>query len=88
MRLYCSPGACSQAPHIAFREIGIGYHLGASARPSGFKDFITEDFGRNANGPFVVGVVYNDKNGNNFYDLGEGIKGVTVRVSTAPGVRA
>ena len=27
MRLYCSPGACSQAPHIAFREIGIDIEL-------------------------------------------------------------
>jgi hypothetical protein len=63
-----------------FREIGIGYHLGASQRPSGFKDFLTEDFGRNGNGPFILGVVYND-NGNNFYDLGEGMSGVTVRLN-------
>lgn len=27
MKLYCSPGACSQAPHIAFREIGIPLEL-------------------------------------------------------------
>ena len=71
-----------------FREIGVGYHLGASVLPSGFKDFLTQDFGRNANGPFVVGVVYDDANGNGFYDIGEGMQNVTVRVSSAPGVYA
>src|SRR5688572_23520768 len=60
-----------------YREIGIGYHLGAPK--AGFKDYLTEDFGRNANGPFVVGVVYNDTSGNSFYNIGEGMKGVTVR---------
>lgn len=69
-----------------FREIGVGYCLGAAK--SGFKDFLTEDFGRNANGPFVVGVVYNDTNGNGFYNLGEGVKDVTVRVSGVAGVFA
>ncbi|MHC4860574.1 MAG: hypothetical protein ACYTDY_10830, partial [Planctomycetota bacterium] len=28
--------------------------------------------------PFVLGVVYRDANGNGFYDVGEGVKGVTV----------
>jgi len=69
-----------------YREIGVGYCLGA--QKTGFKDFLTEDFGRNANGPFVVGVVYKDTNGNSFYNLGEGVKNVTVPVSTVPGVFA
>src|SRR5439155_266844 len=43
------------------------------------KDFITQDFGSNATGPFVLGVVYNDANHNNFYDQGEGLAGVTVK---------
>jgi hypothetical protein len=67
-----------------FREIGVGYHLGASQRPSGFKDFLTEDFGRrNAVGPLILGVVYDDLNTNNFYDLNEGRSGVLVRLSPA-----
>ena len=71
-----------------YREVGVGYHLGAAPNGMGFKDFITQDFGRNGNGPFVLGVVYNDANGNGVYDIGEGMKGVTVRVSSAPGVFA
>lgn len=63
-----------------FREIGVGYHLGASTRPSGFKDFLTEDFGRRTGvGPFILGVIYNDLNANNFYDPGEELPGVVVR---------
>lgn len=74
---------------IVFREIGIGYHLGANLEtvtstgnpPFQTKDFITQDFGTalsGTTGPFVLGVVYNDANHNNFYDQGEGLVGVTV----------
>jgi hypothetical protein len=67
-----------------YREIGIGYHGGASQLPSGRKDFLTEDFGRNAGGPFIVGVVTNDTSpANSFYDIGEGLAGVTVRLNPA-----
>ncbi len=66
-----------------FREIGVGYYQGATPRPSGFKDYLTEDFGRNSGGPFIVGVVYNDTNSNNFYTIGEGLSGVTVRLNPA-----
>src|SRR5262249_51153379 len=31
--------------------------------------------------PFLTGVVYNDGNGNNHYDAGEGLSGVTITVS-------
>lgn len=43
---------------------------------------ITEEFARNSNGPFLVGVVYNDVNSNGFYDLGEGLSGVRVTPSS------
>ena len=33
-------------------------------------------------GPFLLGVVYNDVNHNNFYDIGEGIGGVTITPSS------
>jgi hypothetical protein len=66
-----------------FREVGVGYHLGASARPSGYKDFLTEDFGRRAAaGPFLVGVVYDDT-AISFYAAGKGIGGVDVRTIPA-----
>jgi len=42
---------------------------------------ITEDFALSAtqpDTPFLLGVVYDDLNGNNFYDIGEGVQGVTI----------
>jgi len=61
-----------------FREIGVGSHDGASANGMGFKNFLTQDFGTQATGPFVLGVIYNDLNKNGFYDMGEGIGGINV----------
>jgi hypothetical protein len=70
-----------------FREIGIGYYVGASAvsipgRSGTYRDFLTENFGRTATGPFLVGVVYDDAGPNPFYDEGEGVSGVTITPNT------
>jgi uncharacterized protein YkwD len=65
-----------------FKQIGIGYV------PTSVPDFgpfvITEDFGAPADDTesFLVGVVYNDANGNGVYDLGEGLGGVTITTDT------
>ena len=73
-----------------YREIGIYYYQGASAKTINIdgtdyqlKDFMTQDFGRSSDGPFLVGVVYNDANSNGFYDPGEGI--VNARVMPSAG---
>ncbi len=64
-------------PPPAYYEMGVGYYQG----PNG-QAFITQDFGTDVNTvPFLTGVVYNDANGNNFYDIGEGIAGVTITPS-------
>ncbi len=69
---------------VYFREIGVGYYSGASIKSNALKDLLTEDFGRrNAVGPFVVGVAYNDTNTNSFYDIGEGLSGVTIALNPA-----
>ncbi|HYF49172.1 MAG TPA: CAP domain-containing protein [Planctomycetota bacterium] len=65
-----------------FREVGIGVFDGASPNGMGFKNFLTQDFGTQSVGPFVVGVVYNDANKNGFYDIGEGLAGVNVSPDT------
>jgi hypothetical protein len=64
-----------------FREIGLGYYSGTSSKTNIYRDVITEDFGRSPTGPFLVGVVYNDTNGNSFYDIGEEMAGVTINLS-------
>jgi hypothetical protein len=65
-------------PPPAYYEVGIGYYEGSSGQA-----FITQDFGTAINTtPFLTGVVYNDANGNGFYDIGEGIAGVTITPNT------
>jgi len=61
-----------------YREIGFGYSAASALNGQGVNDLITQDFGTSSTGPFLVGVVYNDSNGNNFYDKGEGVSGVTI----------
>ncbi len=69
-------------PPPSYQEVGVGYYEGSSSNSIG-NAFITEDFGTSASGgPFLLGVVYNDANSNNFYDIGEGISGVTITPSS------
>jgi hypothetical protein len=76
-----NPYPCS-APPCVYYEIGIGYYQGPSMTSYG-NSFITEDFGTRSNsGPSLLGVVYNDANHNNFYNIGEGIAGVTITPSS------
>lgn len=59
----------------SFNEVGIGNVV---ANESGR---ITQDFGIASDRIFLLGVVYQDQNGNNFYDPGEGVSNVTVMPS-------
>ncbi len=67
-----------------FIEIGVGIVNGTNqvgANPIVGPQLVTEDFGN----PFpattyITGVAYYDLNGNNFYDLGEGLSGITVSI--------
>jgi serralysin len=68
-------------PAYAFREIGVGAFEGDQVNSSGFATMLTEDFGTSMAGPFIVGVVYRDRNGNGTYDPGEGLAGVTITPS-------
>ena len=68
------------------REVGIGVVLGSNTVDSKTvgPHLVTQDFGTDGNDtPFVTGVAYHDLNANNFYDLGEGIGGLTVNVEGA-----
>lgn len=64
----------------AYREIGVGVALGTNGATGPL--LVTEDFGVTAANPsFGTGVAYYDLNANNFYDIGEGIAGLTVNIS-------
>jgi hypothetical protein len=64
------------------REVGIGY-LDAGADKTGiYRYILVQDFAEStANAPFLVGTVYLDTNGNDEYDIGEGLGGVGVTVT-------
>lgn len=72
--------------HGDYREVGIGVVLG-SKTAGGITVgplLVTQDFANPwGSAPFLTGVAYEDKNTNGFYDLGEGLEGVTVTVSGA-----
>jgi hypothetical protein len=71
-----------------FREIGVGVILGENQPEPGSSipgsrevgpQLVTQELAtRQGATPLITGVVYFDLNGNNFYDLGEGIGGVNV----------
>jgi uncharacterized protein YkwD len=65
-----------------FKQIGISY---VSTSIADFGPYVmTEDFGTPADDTesFLLGVVYNDANGNGAYDMGEGLGGVTISTDT------
>jgi hypothetical protein len=74
------PGHRNNIHLAAYREIGVGVIDGQNGSVG--PELVTQDFGvQQSSTPFVTGVVYSDKNNNGFYDVGEGISGVTVTVS-------
>jgi len=66
---------------IFFREVGLGIIHGGAGSPDVGPIITTEDFGDRGT-TFILGVVYDDKNKNGFYDPGEGLSGVTIRPSS------
>jgi hypothetical protein len=66
-----------------WREIGIGVTAGKDNDQGTIWDslYTVQNFGKLANStPFITGVLYQDTNGNGFYDPGEGIGGIRVDV--------
>jgi hypothetical protein len=76
-----NPYPCTGFVCVYF-EVGIGYYESGSPNSLGLNSLMTQDFGATSTGPFLLGVVYNDLNHNNFYDIGEGIAGVTITTSS------
>jgi uncharacterized protein YkwD len=62
-----------------FKEVGIGIVEGTNGSVG--PQLVTQDFGTPGDIRYVTGVVYEDLNSNNFYDVGEGRSGVRVDVN-------
>jgi uncharacterized protein YkwD len=77
------PGHRNTIHNPIFVEVGIGVVKGmntVNGNTAG-PQVVTEDFGRPLTPTtYITGVAYYDINGNNFYDLGEGLPGVRVTV--------
>ena len=66
------------------REIGVGVVMGTNStvNPAAGPQLVTQDFGTRYSSPNLgTGVAYYDLNANNFYDIGEGISGLTVNMN-------
>jgi hypothetical protein len=73
------PGHRLNIHNSTFREVGIGVVDGTNGSVG--PQLVTQDFATSqSDTPLITGVVYYDLNGNGFYDVGEGIGGVTVQV--------
>lgn len=78
------PGHRNTIHNGAFREVGVGviFGSGQSGEREVGPQLVTQEFGTaQGSTPFITGVAYFDVNGNNFYDVGEGIGGLTVKIN-------
>lgn len=78
--LFESPGHRVNILNANFREIGVGQKQGYfSANGNNYlASMLTQNFARSGSSYYLTGVVYNDTNNNDFYDVGEGMSGVTI----------
>ena len=68
----------------AYREIGIGVIRGRNSSETDTVGpvLVTQVLGGpSVDNPFITGVAYYDLNGNDFYDIGEGLWGLTVQTA-------
>ncbi|MET0607058.1 MAG: CAP domain-containing protein [Beijerinckiaceae bacterium] len=71
-----SSGHRANILNASYREVGIGVESGDYGGRDGA--FITQDFARSGSGNFLTGVAFDDKDGDRFYDVGEGLGGLTL----------
>lgn len=66
-----------------FREVGLAFEVGDYKGRS--SAFVTEDFAKAGTDLFLTGVAFDDKDGDRFYDPGEGLGTITVTAKNAAG---
>jgi uncharacterized protein YkwD len=79
--LFKSPGHRVNILGASFRELGVGQKQGYFLNSDGvnyLSSMLTEDFAKSGSNYFLTGVIYADTNNNQFYDVGEGLDGVTI----------
>lgn len=66
-----------------FREIGIGFETGEYQGWDAA--FVTENFARSGSSAFLTGVAFDDKDGDKFYDPGEGLGSIKIQAVSSTG---
>lgn len=78
-----SPGHKANILKADFKEIGIGF---LSGNMNGWTaGMVTQNFAKSGTGSFITGVAWRDADGDRSYDAGEGLSGLTVRVTSSSG---
>lgn len=69
----------------SFKEIGIAYTAVPSSNAVLGPNSTTQHFGYSSNNPstYLLGVVIDDLDGDDFYDIGEGLSGITITATSA-----
>jgi uncharacterized protein YkwD len=66
-----------------FREVGLGFEVGDYKGRS--SAFVTENFAKTGSALFLTGVAFDDKDGDRFYDPGEGMGSITITARNSAG---
>lgn len=82
--LFKSPGHRVNILNGNFRELGVGQLQGYFMQDGRnyLSSMLTQNFARTGSRYFLTGVVYDDKNNNEFYDVGEGMSGITITINS------
>ena len=81
--LFKSAGHRTNILNDAFKEVGIGIGVGEYKGSTGAD--ATQNFARSGGATFLTGVAFDDKDGDRFYDPGEGMGAVKVSVTSSTG---
>lgn len=82
------PGHRNNMMSNSYREVGIRITNETNPATDVGPQVVTQDFGNRfalSNGGYLLGVVYNDLNSNQFYNAGEGLGGVNVTITSSGG---
>jgi len=80
-----SPGHKANILNGGFREVGIGFQTGGYLTWDAA--FVTQNFARSGSKTFLTGVTMDDKDGDRFYDIGEGLGSITVTAVSSTGAK-
>ena len=81
--LFKSPGHRLNILEANFREVGVGQKQGYFVYEGNnyLSSMLTQNFARSGSSFYLTGVVYSDANNNDFYDVGEGLSGISISVN-------